>query len=73
MANRIPRTLQQYQQKMREVMEFAHHHTERLAYKTWPEIEQEISVADVLPGSSEYDEIRSLWESQQQYRQKNKP
>nr|WP_281719469.1 hypothetical protein [Nitrosomonas nitrosa] len=74
MAKRSSRTIQRYEQKMREVMEFAHHHTERLAYTPWEQVEKEISVADVLPGDPEYDEIRALWESQQQkYRPPDKP
>ena len=55
-------------------MEFAHHHTERLAYTPWDKVEKEISLGEIFPGSQEYDEIRSLWESQQQkYRPTNKP
>ena len=74
MATRPPRTILQFEQKMREVMAFAHHHTERLAYTSWEQIEKEISVAEIWPGSAEYDEIRSLWESQQQkYRQTDTP
>lgn len=74
MAKPIPRTIQQYEQKVREVMEFAHHHTERLAYTPWDKVEKEISLGEIFPGSQEYDEIRSLWESQQQkYRPTNKP
>ena len=66
MAKRITRAAQQFDQKMREVHEFAHHHTERLAYTSWEQVEKEISLGDVVPGDSMYDEIRSLWESQQQ-------
>ena len=74
MAKRTSRTIQQYEQKVREVMEFAHHHTERLAYTSWEKIEQEISVAEIYPGSEEYDEIYSLWKSQQQhYRRTDRP
>lgn len=74
MSRRIPRTIQQFEQKMREVMEFAHHHTERLAYTPWEQVEKEISLGEIFAGSQEYDEIRSLWESQQQiYRRTNKP
>lgn len=68
------RASQQYEQKIKEVMEFAHHHTERLAYTPWEQVEKEISLGDVHPGDPRYDEIRSLWEGQQQqYRRTDKP
>ena len=75
MAKRTSRIIQQYEQKVREAMELGHHHLACLAYTPWEKVEERISIAEIYPGSPEYDQIHALWESQQQqkYHQTDRP
>ncbi|MCI0428509.1 MAG: hypothetical protein L0Z46_10885 [Nitrospiraceae bacterium] len=52
--------------KLREAAELQRVNREWLAAAAWEDIEVKISAAGLLPGSPEYEEIRSLWKSVQQ-------